>query len=266
MKIGILWLLLTWGAIYSSQPAPTIHVFGDSHSTCCFGSGLIPEGTTSNHAIAYDQKTTLNLAVHHLGPRTMHRIGRDGLAILNFKKHNIQNDDVVVLTFGEIDVRCHIGKQHDETKRDLDEILNTLVNNYMRTINLNRAQYANVSCVIMETMPPSKDGFNPNYPFWGTLADRANITKKLNARLLEACCEHNILYLPMHDLYANSDGTLNMTLSDGCVHVNPEHNHPLRMRLLSPIAQWTTTLLATGKSNQNLLRPLIYLFRVLAAS
>lgn len=96
-----------------------IHVIGDSHSSEFSG--------------------IKDCFIHHIGPRTMYRVGRNGLKILNFKDYNVSENDLVILTFGEIDVRCHIGKQVDFHGRELDEVLSTLVSNYLNTVLENMA-------------------------------------------------------------------------------------------------------------------------------
>ena len=86
------------------------------------------------------QKSKYITKVHWVGGLTMHRIGRD---LINFKSidvciiepvhYSIPNDGIVLVSFGEIDVRNHIHKQV-ELGRDIQEICNTLVCNYIECI------------------------------------------------------------------------------------------------------------------------------------
>lgn len=193
-----------------------IHVIGDSH--CRAFEGIE------------------NCVIHHIGPRTMHRIGRDRLSILDFRSLGIQENDFVILSFGEIDVRCFIGQQRDKENRDLNEIIDTLLNNYFSTIILNKLLYKNVSIVLYTIPPPSNQMFNPNYPFWGTVQDRVMISKLLNKKLLEKSSELNIDVLDVYDDYANHDGILIPHLSDGNVHII--FNQPIRKKLHSIINQY----------------------------
>ena len=91
-----------------------IHIYGDSHADFSF----------------------LHLKLDHnnlyLPNITMFRIGRDGI-IINFNKDTIQKDDIIVLSYGEVDCRCHIQRQINLGNNE-DNIINELVSNYFKTI------------------------------------------------------------------------------------------------------------------------------------
>lgn len=205
---------------------PCIHVFGDSHSYFGFS-----EKGVRDYIFNYNNIST-PFSIHWLAGKTMHGVGNDGLKVLNFKGHGVKENDVVLLTFGEVDVRAHIGKQRDQQHRTVDEITTVLVNNFFNTINVNRKSFNNVVCVVMAVMPPTNNCYNPQVPFYGQLQDRVEITKLLNTKLVSMCERENMFFLSTHDLIANADGTLNLALSDNCVHVGFEHNYLLRQRLV----------------------------------
>jgi hypothetical protein len=188
-----------------------IHAIGDSHSS--------------------EFSQVPNCVCHWVGPMTMHRVGRDGLNAVNLPTIGVQNNEVAVFCFGEIDVRCHICNQRDLKLRDLHEIIETLVSNYIATILLNKLFYEKITCIVYSVTPPTNAHFNPNYPFCGTLEDRVEVTKKLNQKLKDLCDENDILFLDVYDAYANVDGTLNPALSDGFVHINPSQNHEIIKKL-----------------------------------
>lgn len=188
---------------------PVFHVFGDSH---CSEFWNIP-GCHS----------------HHVGAVTMHRVGRDSLSILNFSENGVQEGQIVVLTFGEIDVRCHIGKQRDCFGRSLDEILETLTHNYFNTIILNLAQYQKLTCVIYSVTPPL-DYYHPSYPPHGTLEDRVIITKLFNQKLADLCVNYGFEFLDVYEEYAAADGTLRREVSDG-VHILYPHTQAIHEKL-----------------------------------
>lgn len=195
-----------------SLSAGIIHVIGDSH-------GHELNGIESN-------------VFHPIGAITMHRIGRDGLNILNFKTLNIQEKDTVVLCFGEIDVRCHIGKQRDVAKRDLEEIIDTLATNYFQTILLNRALYTNISIIVYTVTPPANGASTAEYPMYGELGDRVAIAKKLNQKIREIAASKGIKVLDVYDDYSDQNGVLKRELSDGDVHILPSCNQKIREKLL----------------------------------
>jgi hypothetical protein len=193
---GLIALLLSL-TLYASHPK--IHVIGDSH-------------TEEFKGLQYCH-------LHHLGPITMHRVGRDGLTILNFRTLKVKEGDLVVLVFGEIDARCHIGKQRDLKGRPLDEIIDTLVRNYLLTIQYNQATYKKVSAIVYTITPPTEQIYSSDFPFYGSLLDRVEITQKLNSKLHELAPHFNIVVLDVYEDYADANGVLIPELSDGTVHL-----------------------------------------------
>jgi hypothetical protein len=174
------------------QPAqlPRVHAFGDSHSRA--GFGRIP-----------------GVTVHHLGPVTMHKIGRDGLNALNVKEFGVEENDTCIFVFGEIDIRCHVGLQRDRMKRTIPEVLLDLVQRYAMTILSNKSLFKT----------------------YGTLTDRIQLTQALNRILKEYALANGIFVLDVYDSYALPDGSFNPSLSDGSVHIHPDRDTPVRKAL-----------------------------------
>lgn len=213
----------------------TIHVFGDSHASFCFRSistlAVLPVSIGSKNLV-------LPLEIYWLGPITMHRVGRDGLSFLDLRNYFIQEKDVVVFVFGEIDVRCHIGKQRDTKNRDLAEIIETLATNYINTILQNQKLFSSLTCIVCSVTPPI-DGYgrnNPEYPFYGQLSDRVAITCELNKKIQQLCQKHNLLFLDFYDLYTDHQGALNLKFADPTVHIDSIFNVPIKKRLVELIA------------------------------
>ena len=94
-----------------------IYVYGDSHA-------YIPFVTLK-----------LNHNNFHQPGITMFKIGRDNKIVNHHNNHN-SKENIFVLIYGEIDCRCHIGKQV-KLGRTEDEIIDDLVNKYFQTIKLN---------------------------------------------------------------------------------------------------------------------------------
>jgi lysophospholipase L1-like esterase len=161
----------------------------------------------------------------------MHRIGRDGLTALDITKHGVNSGDAVIFAFGEIDVRCHIGKQRDLKNRDLDEIIHTLATNYLKTIAQNCAAILHITPIVYSITPPTDIAYNPDYPSYGELEDRVNISKRLNSLLKKLCLQHRIKFLDVYDDYSDEKGVLRVELSDNNVHINPAHNESIRKHL-----------------------------------
>jgi hypothetical protein len=201
-----------WIVLLSSLEG-TIHVIGDSH--------------------AQEFSTIQKCEIHYLGPRTMHRIGRDGLALLNFQALGIEENDVVVLAFGEIDVRCHIGRQRDLFSRDLDEVIDTLLDNYFHAISSNRSQYACIHVAVYTATPPISLATNIGYESYGSVRDRVFITKTLNQKLIQKAHSLDIAVIDVYDSYADVEGILIPEYSDGSVHISSDCNHAIHAQLFA---------------------------------
>lgn len=213
----------------------TVHVLGDSHAFFCFNntqSGITADEMSTFHYVKDGKSCSLSFYIHWLGSRTMHRVGRDGLSGLNIKRFGVKEGDVVVFLFGEVDVRCHIGKQRDQFKRSQAEVIQTLASNYLRTIYENKRQYKNITCIVASVTPPCDRGYNPSYPFYGPLQDRVRITQELNEALSLHGQRLGIHFLDIYSMYAQEDGSLGVALSDGIVHISPRHNGPIKEKLV----------------------------------
>lgn len=204
-----------------SYSPPIVHVLGDSHS---FEFIKVP-----------------GCVVHWLGPITMHRVGRDGLSFLNLLDHGVLDEQVVIFAFGEIDVRFHILKQRDIYKRDLEEILDTLTENYFATILTNKNLYKNLFCIVYSITPPLESLKNL-LPHFGLIEERVEITKQFNKKLEEKCKEVGIAFLDVFDDYSNADGTLNIALSDNNVHINNDCYQPIYNKLKTILEKFQVAL------------------------
>ena len=179
-----------------------IHVIGDSHfraiDVCFF------------HCPNYYYKHS---------PMSMHQVSNHKI----FYQLGVNSESLIpknglwIFCFGEIDVRCLIYNQIHEKKRQEDEVINTLVDNYIDNC---LSVYSEIG--IMSVVPPSRhdpEKNNVNFPFIGSDKDRSRYTCKLNSRLEEKCKEKNLLYINIYDAYKDSEGFLSREYSDGDVHI-----------------------------------------------
>jgi len=234
-KIVFLWAL---SCSWSLSAMPTVHVIGDSHAFFSFSpvpftaqEPAYPEFFTYDYAGA-DTHFSVPFHLHWIGPRTMHRVGRDGLSFLNVKALSVKEDDYVVFVFGEIDVRCHIGKQSHQQQQPYQDIISKLVNNYIATIMRNKEQYTHLSCIVFGVVPPTDQNFNPDYPIYGSLVERIAITQCLNAELNKACLARGLIFFNVYDAYGTPLGDFDKKFSDNLVHIGIAHNELVRQRLV----------------------------------
>lgn len=183
-----------------------IYIYGDSHGNISF------------------RNLNVNNTNYYQNSITMFRIGRDN-SIINFNKHEINTNDIIILCYGEVDCRCHI-QQQIKLGRNEDDIINELVNNYFKTIK-NNTMDNNIKIIIVGVIPPTKQNdyeilHGPilhEHPFVGSDEDRVRYTNKVN-KLLEVISNYNnYIYFNPYSYYTREDGTLKHELSDSTVHL-----------------------------------------------
>jgi hypothetical protein len=186
-----------------------VYVFGDSHAHYTF-------------------TRCTDVTTFWLGPRTMHRVGRDGAS---FVPHlaTPKPDDAVVLMFGEIDVRCHIARIARSQGRPIEYVIGELVDRYVVRTRATFEHFRIQSRIFMLGAPPPMDPItpNPNLPVHGPLSERIAIRRMLNAVLEMHTKAYDISYVPIPALYEEPDGSLRRRLSDGHAHITMDHAHPI---------------------------------------
>lgn len=180
-----------------------VYVFGDSHAQSNFG------------AIA-------RCKVKWLGAVTMHRIGRDGLGVLDFRQLGVPDGVSVILTFGEIDVRAHVLRQRDEKGRQINEVIETLATRFIACLQANAACYQGLRIAFCSILPPTNRIARHAHDLYGSLQDRRMVTEQLNARIRALCGEAGFAYIDVHQYFRDWDGYLNRAYADSNVHAAPE--------------------------------------------
>jgi|GEM_PF-1324588 hypothetical protein len=212
-----------------------IHIIGDSHAAHCFSNNSGISGHEESMFL-YSHNVEMRVPfVIDYRTASMHGIGVGGLSSLNISTLGAQDGDVCVFVYGEIDARMHIGRLRDEHQRDLNEMLDALANDYMRTIIANKELLKDLTFVIVSVVPPATNEAcqpNPTYPVYGVVEDRVDITKKLNMRLKALAEKNDFLFLDIYPLYADANGVLIYALSDGHVHVNLNSNYRIKNALI----------------------------------
>jgi len=153
----------------------------------------------------------------HLGPVTMFRVGRDGFQAFP-QLQNVPNDGLVLLSFGEIDIRCHVYNQIKIQGLDIDSVLRSLVDKYKQSI----IEFSKIQIGILGIPPPCRyvpKKNNPAYPFVGSDEERLEYTLKMNILLEAMCTENKWIFVNVYPKYCDADGFLVEYLSDGNVHI-----------------------------------------------
>jgi len=166
---------------------------------------------------------------------TMHRIGRDN-SVVGCNEYDMTEDTIVISCYGEVDCRCHI-KRQELAGRDVDEVIETLVEKYIATLSrvFRRCKKVLVFGVIPTCRKTDYDAHvnaAQAFPFVGTDKERVAYTDKVNDRLERYCKLHeNLMYVYPYDFCRMEDGTLNYEVSDLNVHISLDNNKPLIHKL-----------------------------------
>lgn len=195
-----------------------IFLFGDSHARISFSS----LSDASNHAT---------------NSITMFRIGRDDHAFmdLNTGQRIVPLDATAVFCYGEVDCRCHIGRQPTPPEVTVDSVATA----YISSIIKHAPQTTRV--MICAVPPPTKQHdfeqvngpITHEFPFVGSDADRSYYTTLMNARLKELCQIHDLIFLDPFDHVRDDQGLMIFPQSDRTVHV--KDSEPCVTRLMAKL-------------------------------
>jgi hypothetical protein len=187
----------------------TIFTFGDSHSVHPFDK------------LAYVNRNTI-------GAVLAHSIGRDRLARLDLRKFPVEDDDIVIFCFGEIDCRCHIHKYVTE-ETSYQSIIKKTVDSYFEGLRDIVSHFNKLNVYVYNVIPPievdSTVWNNPKYPFLGTNEDRKNYARYFNECISANCQSYGYGFFDIFDKYTDSNGYLIRSESDNFVHIINAHHH-----------------------------------------
>lgn len=171
---------------------------------------------------------------------TMYRIGRDKVIPRHISQpvigiYKFRRRPIFCFGYGEVDCRCHIGKQV-VLGRNEDDIINELTSAYIDTIKRVVTSYEKI--IIVGVIPPRCQEEYKNehgqitheFPFVGTDIERLRYTNKVNERLKTLCQLNKFQYFNGYDYCTRSDGYLDGRYSD---QVHLKDNAVFLQRFLS---------------------------------
>jgi hypothetical protein len=169
----------------------------------------------------------------------MHRVGRDGISFLDFSNYGIPDASLIILVFGEIDVRCHLLRIRDKTHGDLETLVKRLVYSYYQTLLDNLKRLPNSKFIIRSVVPPVEIPASLEYEFnpYGLLSDRVYTSKLLNQVLRQNAPKYGFYYLDAYTDFCNESGSMNLYFNDGNVHLNENSRSLLTHRLMETLGE-----------------------------
>lgn len=203
--------------VHSVRSSRRIYAFGDSHIRLLYG--------------------VRGLYAAHIGPVTLYRAGRPGEARQLYKtafrwrflpsRYPLPFPQphpraTIVLSFGEIDCRCHVGLQIERHGAHPDFVIDDLVSRaeaLVETIcGLGRCRV-----LFLALPPPSSNGYSHEFPIMGELPDRIAWCRAINSGVGDRLAERRDLNVGFVDYTAAvtaADGSLLESMSDGGVHLS----------------------------------------------
>lgn len=187
-----------------------LHCIGDSHTLFFMGYNII---TTQYPYVS--QSLFSNIYCHWLGPALAFSLNKEKSTIDSWKK--IQTiaatlnpaDDVLLFCFGEIDCRAHILYQSKNNGIPVNDVIKNTVDCYMETVeSLIKKGFKVVTWNAVYSANFIDEGPNPDYPYYGSVAERNNATTLFNGLLSERAKQAGAYYIGISDLLFDQSSNL----------------------------------------------------------
>jgi hypothetical protein len=151
------------------------------------------------------------------GPVTMHRAARDGLTSLLPPQVKLKHDDLLILSFGEIDARVHIPKQATRNGTSLIEEADALCRRFQAALDVFSHQvpcHIALSSLVPATRNPhivihshtTEDEYNRDQPI---------IRDRMNANLQAM----PFPFIDLHSPLTDADGLMRVGMDDCNCHL-----------------------------------------------
>jgi len=181
-----------------------VHVFGDSQSG-------VYEGMP-------------NVVVHRTNGVTMYRMGRDEASLVRQLERRLGHRSALMFVFGGVDTRLHIGRVAEAAGRPFAEVIDQLVDSFLRAIEIARRGRR---ILVVGVLPPAaNDAISAELTCWGTQDQRIAIVRSLNDRLARRCADFGFAFINHYDLYCDERGGQQPGLTTDGVHLKREVRQP----------------------------------------
>jgi hypothetical protein len=135
-------------------------------------------------------------------------------------EYNITDKDYIVLCFGEIDIRNHVGFQAQKQNISIEKAIENCVDEYLKTILYYKGKKLNL---YVYGPPASSVGWAHNLAVdFGDVVTRNKMTLYFTDYLKEKLKEHDIEVLSIAKQMMNNDGTTNQKYIMDDIHLSQE--------------------------------------------
>lgn len=142
---------------------------------------------------------------YNIGPALAYNLCKEGTTTRGREKLfdilcEIPKGSNVLLVFGEIDCRAHLGKQADIQKRYISTVIDECVDRYFSVVLEIKRMGLDVG--IFGAVPQTdfgRYGRKSRCPSYGTCIERNWITQRFNEKLLSLAISQSVLYMDVFD-------------------------------------------------------------------
>lgn len=214
-----------------------IYIIGDSHVSVFSGTDkqkngerhiqpefgtcyTLKEGKLKNRINDFEQRIPYFCPIKigsHTAYNSFNKIDKIERVISEYK---ITSKDSIVLCFGEIDIRNHIGFQSQKQGIEISKTIEICVENYMKTILFLRNKKNNLS---VYGPPASSRGYNTNSHLdYGDVILRNEMTLYFTDFLRKKCEENEINFYSIAKQMILSDGTTDERFIMDDIHLSQQ--------------------------------------------
>lgn len=199
----------------------TLHCIGDSHTSFFTGYNRIqPEYPKIGYSVC-SQILTYRIGA----PLAYTLIDKNNSSKSHEKLFSIitelnPNTDIILLSFGEIDCRAHLLKQAVLKNIEIENVVNTCVDRYLKVIH--QIKNLGFKLIIWNAIPTAigSESNNPEYPYYGTEGERDIVTKMFNELLARKSKNEGYLFLNLFHKILNQKASCRQIYYFDKVHLN----------------------------------------------
>lgn len=177
---------------------------------------------------AYFFKKLDKIEVEWVGPALAYNINND-ISTNNTKSKIsaiLQKTDpsktALILTFGEIDVRCHILKRVDIEGISVNQSVERVIFKYTEMIDILKNKGYEV---FIHGLHGTGVGYNPQFPYYGTMEQRNKASLIFNSHLKNYCNLNKIPFTSLFDIVVdNTSYSTNIGYMEDDYHLNIDSN------------------------------------------
>jgi hypothetical protein len=146
---------------------------------------------------------------------------------LNLKDQGVKDNSVVIISFGEIDVRCRVFQQVENGSRE-EDVIKEIVDKFVNKMKEQKNNFKNITLVYyagppVSDVPNSID--NPELPRRGTREQRLRYNNLLVSYMKEASSTGLFLVLDIREMFCNCEQVLDSKFWDKyAIHINDKYD------------------------------------------